>query len=41
MSDEDPPEECPLCMEDMDLSDKNFRPCVCGYQVSFIYLTIL
>ena len=25
--------DCPLCMEEMDLSDKNFRPCPCGYQV--------
>ena len=26
--------ECPLCMEDMDVSDQNFKPCVCGYQVT-------
>ncbi|KAK7218147.1 hypothetical protein V2G26_006150 [Clonostachys chloroleuca] len=24
---------CPLCIEDFDLSDRNFRPCPCGYQV--------
>jgi len=24
----------PLCVEEFDLSDKNFRPCPCGYQVS-------
>ncbi|KAG9285322.1 hypothetical protein G9A89_010797 [Geosiphon pyriformis] len=24
---------CPLCMEEMDLSDRNFRPCPCGYQI--------
>ncbi len=24
---------CPLCMEEMDLSDKNFLPCPCGYRV--------
>ncbi|OAA56031.1 Zinc finger, RING/FYVE/PHD-type [Cordyceps fumosorosea ARSEF 2679] len=24
---------CPLCIEEFDLSDKNFRPCPCGYQV--------
>ncbi|EQL02839.1 RNA recognition motif domain, eukaryote [Ophiocordyceps sinensis CO18] len=24
---------CPLCIEDLDLSDRNFRPCPCGYQV--------
>lgn len=25
--------ECPLCLEEMDISDLNFKPCVCGYQV--------
>jgi len=24
---------CPLCMEDLDVTDRNFRPCPCGYQV--------
>ena len=24
---------CPLCCEPMDLSDKNFLPCPCGYRV--------
>ncbi len=24
---------CPLCCEELDLSDKNFLPCSCGYQV--------
>ncbi len=24
---------CPLCCEELDLSDKNFLPCPCGYQV--------
>ena len=24
---------CPLCMEDLDVTDKNFRPCKCGYQI--------
>jgi len=24
---------CPLCVEEMDLSDKNFIPCPCGYRV--------
>lgn len=23
----------PLCIEEFDLSDRNFRPCPCGYQV--------
>lgn len=27
----------PLCIEEFDLSDKNFRPCPCGYQVSLSY----
>lgn len=26
--------ECPLCLEEMDISDLNFKPCPCGYQVS-------
>lgn len=25
--------DCPLCMEEFDLSDRGFRPCPCGYQV--------
>ncbi|KAK4155706.1 hypothetical protein C8A00DRAFT_41724 [Chaetomidium leptoderma] len=24
---------CPLCIEELDLSDRNFRPCPCGYQI--------
>lgn len=24
---------CPLCVEEMDISDKNFLPCPCGYRV--------
>jgi hypothetical protein len=24
--------ECPLCLEEMDISDLNFKPCICGYQ---------
>lgn len=27
-------EECPLCMEPLDSTDKSFVPCQCGYQVS-------
>ncbi|PSR77016.1 hypothetical protein BD289DRAFT_378187 [Coniella lustricola] len=30
---DDEEESCPLCIEEFDLSDKNFRPCPCGYQV--------
>mmetsp|Transcript_16486 Transcript_16486/g.34267 ORF Transcript_16486/g.34267 Transcript_16486/m.34267 type:complete len:891 (-) Transcript_16486:190-2862(-) len=32
MSDDDN-DICPLCCEDLDLSDKQFYPCKCGYQV--------
>ncbi|KAJ6500570.1 hypothetical protein C8R45DRAFT_819975 [Mycena sanguinolenta] len=28
--------ECPLCLEEMDISDLNFKPCMCGYQASQI-----
>ncbi|KAF2849892.1 hypothetical protein T440DRAFT_398119 [Plenodomus tracheiphilus IPT5] len=31
--DDDEEECCPLCVEEFDLSDRNFRPCVCGYQI--------
>lgn len=31
--DDDEEECCPLCVEEFDLSDRNFRPCPCGYQV--------
>jgi CCR4-NOT transcription complex subunit 4 len=24
----------PLCIEELDIQDKNFYPCPCGYQVS-------
>ncbi len=27
-------DDCPLCMEELDVSDKYFKPCPCGYQVS-------
>ncbi|ODV90334.1 hypothetical protein CANCADRAFT_2062 [Tortispora caseinolytica NRRL Y-17796] len=34
-------EQCPLCIEDMELSDKRFKPCPCGYQIcQFCYNTI-
>ncbi|KAG0026487.1 transcriptional repressor general negative regulator of transcription subunit 4 [Podila clonocystis] len=32
MSDDDD-FDCPLCMEELDISDRNFRPCPCGYQI--------
>ncbi|PFH50694.1 hypothetical protein AMATHDRAFT_176752, partial [Amanita thiersii Skay4041] len=31
--DESEDAECPLCLEEMDISDLNFKPCVCGYQI--------
>jgi len=31
---DDEPQECPLCMEFLELDDYNFYPCSCGYQVS-------
>ncbi|CAI7782532.1 unnamed protein product, partial [Closterium sp. NIES-54] len=24
---------CPLCMEEMDSTDRKFQPCQCGYQI--------
>lgn len=33
MADEEEPECCPLCMEELDLTDKTFNACPCGYQV--------
>eukprot|EP00833_Pecoramyces_ruminatium_P000136 jgi/Orpsp1_1/1174168/evm.model.c7180000049144.1 len=32
-SDEEDNLECPLCMEEIDLADKYFKPCICGYQI--------
>jgi CCR4-NOT transcription complex subunit 4 len=34
IDDDEEEEVCPLCVEELDLTDKNFRPCPCGYQVS-------
>ncbi|TPX43171.1 hypothetical protein SeLEV6574_g05208 [Synchytrium endobioticum] len=25
--------ECPLCLEEVDITDKYFKPCPCGYQI--------
>jgi hypothetical protein len=33
MLDEEEEDYCPLCMEELDLTDKNFMPCPCGYRV--------
>ncbi|KAI8071432.1 RING/Ubox like zinc-binding domain-containing protein [Gongronella butleri] len=32
MSDDDDM-DCPLCMEELDIADRYFRPCPCGYQI--------
>ncbi|KAL8933335.1 MAG: hypothetical protein Q9211_005837 [Gyalolechia sp. 1 TL-2023] len=38
---DDSDDSCPLCVEEFDLSDKNFKPCPCGYQVcQFCYNNI-
>lgn len=40
LSDEEE-EYCPLCIEALDISDKNFFPCPCGYQIcQFCYNNI-
>lgn len=36
MSDDEYDTHCPLCVEEMDLSDQNFLPCPCGYKVRSI-----
>ncbi|KAH3918996.1 hypothetical protein HBH56_027470 [Parastagonospora nodorum] len=39
--DDEEEECCPLCVEEFDLSDRNFRPCPCGYQIcQFCYNNI-
>ncbi|KAI8348640.1 hypothetical protein BD560DRAFT_410593 [Blakeslea trispora] len=25
--------DCPLCMEELDIADRNFKPCPCGYKI--------
>ncbi|KAI3626910.1 NOT4 [Malassezia furfur] len=32
-SDDGDENECPLCLEEIDISDANFKPCPCGYQI--------
>lgn len=41
-SDDDEGYDCPLCMEELDIADRNFRPCPCGYKVIvlFVYLVL-
>ncbi|GAB5587345.1 transcriptional repressor proteinral negative regulator of transcription subunit 4 [Umbelopsis nana] len=33
LNSDDEDQECPLCMEELDIGDRNFKPCPCGYQV--------
>ena len=33
MSKEEEPLLCPLCVEELDVTDRSFNPCQCGYQV--------
>jgi hypothetical protein len=28
--------DCPLCMEELDITDRLFKPCECGYQVNVL-----
>lgn len=38
---EDEEDYCPLCIEPLDITDKNFFPCPCGYQIcQFCYNNI-
>ncbi|KAL7276224.1 transcriptional repressor general negative regulator of transcription subunit 4 [Rhizina undulata] len=30
---DDTEEFCPLCVEEFDIQDRNFKPCPCGYQI--------
>ncbi|VEU21253.1 DEKNAAC102168 [Brettanomyces naardenensis] len=41
ISDDDDSEVCPLCVEPMDVTDRSFKPCPCGYQIcQFCYNNI-
>ena len=33
LQEEEDVEECPLCMEPLDVADQNFYPCPCTYQI--------
>lgn len=40
-SSDDDEDKCPLCIEDMDITDKNLKPCPCGFQIcQFCYNNI-
>ncbi|KAJ0527700.1 putative Zinc finger, RING/FYVE/PHD-type, CCR4-NOT transcription complex subunit 4 [Helianthus annuus] len=30
------PSSCPICCEDLDITDSSFLPCLCGYKLSFL-----
>ena len=32
-------DRCPLCLEMMDLTDKQLKPCKCGYEVNIHVLS--
>ncbi len=34
MSDDEEDYVCPICMDELDIADRGFTPCDCGYQVS-------
>ncbi len=38
MAEEEENDCCPLCMEELDLTDKTFNACPCGYQVSYKFI---
>lgn len=40
MSDDEEDSHCPLCVEEMDASDRNFIPCPCGYRVRHLILQL-
>ncbi len=41
ISDDDDAVLCPLCVEEMDITDRSFKPCPCGYQIcQFCYNNI-
>ena len=41
ISDDDDGVLCPLCVEEMDITDRSFKPCPCGYQIcQFCYKNI-
>lgn len=31
---------CPICLDELDITDRNFKPCTCGYQVRLFFKII-